>query len=377
MSSANHLEETDLFTLQDFSIEILLQIFLFSYGIDIRSGVAEMFRTMGLASKGTRDWCDKFIEAFPLSAEFCSDKDLNMVVWMCSKGVKLVNFHSIGRGKRSHLDLRICMHALSSCDISNLQSITVRATEPPEPGGDLFTSPREHEDYEIAIDAGIPVEVVQQPTGGTTDHSVYRYLEDYLPTRAMNLKRLTVSMSMQQEDITLAQTFSVLAALSDRLEELRLEIWMWEFNCHGRDLEPEDIFSAGLQRLGEVIESMPLLKKLHVHTHVYGTMKINSGSLEEIDVTDADFRVNECICPRLRECKCMYLLGALEPTPREEGQMPMPILTIADSIHSMRWPEIYYKKSEVTQKRNRRFQRLEVPDSCLIQWYRRDLSDMY
>jgi len=232
----------------------------------------------------------------------------------------------------SHLDVSICAHALSSCDISNLQSITGVATDPRTR---ISIPLNAWKDWMLVY--GIPVEVVQRahdwcpakitlpskvsarPRGNQipsprhgADHSVCRYLADSLSSRAMNLKRLTILMPMrQQQDI---HTFSVLTALSDRLEDLRLDIWM---GAHARKYSlfelrlEQDICDEGLQRLGEVIESMPLLKKLY---------EINSGSLEEIAITDASFRVNECICPLLKEIKCKY------PTSEEGGAIMQIIL---------------------------------------------------
>ena len=77
--------------------------------------------------------------------------------------------------------------------------------------------------------------------------------------------------------------------LSKEIEDLCLKV---------DNISPRD----NLERLGDMVEQMPNLKKLFLKTYDRGELRINSRSLEEIDVTESNlgFMVTECICPSLQ-----------------------------------------------------------------------------
>jgi len=287
-----HGEEVSSATAREFSLladEIKFLIFSFSHGNEIRgyggSPVANLFKTCGFLSKDCYQCCIRHVQQNPMLVHHSFHSlhyhrvsgplYLAVIAFMCKHRVKLENMRL---DLRSYLDVSLSIYLLRRCDLTELRSITV--------GNSMQDRLYDSSDGNIAaaIAAGIPREAIEE----------YHPIS---PSRA-NVKEIIADILVEQAplltkiNVTLFRTLdlSLLKRLSNQLEELTLTIYLSE----------DDPMAVAIS---QTIENMPKLKKLSFDRG-WGSVRVRSQTLEEIDGRHSRCYVNECVCPSLKMFHC-------------------------------------------------------------------------
>jgi len=196
------------------------------------------------------------------------------IAWLCKHKVKLGEYKIGSYGTNAFTFVK---YILMSCDITQLEACHLDLRDW---YGAVAGS--------LAVRAGIPSHVVQEYYNVMTTAEFQRFFVEYVPARAISLKRMKINVKIAGLHLPL------LMNLSDSLEELELCIFAVE------DCTCEDLSRA--------IGQLSKLKKLKVYALFKGSFRIYSSSLEEIDVIDCwnGFFIDKCVCPSLKMFKCAH-----------------------------------------------------------------------
>jgi len=271
------------FSLLDFADEIKFLIFSFSHGkgIDGRrssSSVANLVNIFGFLSKDCYQCCIRYVQQNPMLADSLYGAyyllHYPIIAFMCKHRVKL---ESMQLNLESWLHVGLSMHLLRSCDLTELRSITVVNS--------MRDRLHDVRDEEIAyvIASGIPREAIEEYHPISTSHAALQeIIADILVEQAPLLTEMKVTL-FRLSDLSLLNRFS------NQLEALTLTIQLSE--------------EMDADAISQMIENMPKLKKLSF-LYGWGSVRVRSQSLEEIDGRTFDGYVTECICPSLKMFYC-------------------------------------------------------------------------
>ena len=308
----------------EISDDLVMNVLMFvAYDdMDISGGIAEMLRCMGRVSKKMHVCCNKVTDQVVKVSPFASftiknsdkkEKWIDHIGWIKSRGLKITKIRAESLqdvGGLFHLTTT-CMHMLSICDTTHLERIDISPSSSSSHHAiqntttDVFRAELPFHSYFPTV-----YNYSSAMRAGGRAHrdticsmaKMYWYntlpsidISNHLSTCAKNLKSLSIPMPLCGWEFTSSQNFSALTALSDRLEDLCLELWFIKRPDCGSwgsqiDRAMESAMQKGIENLAKAIRRMRMLKKFTLIASgcdIWGSLMITSASLEVIDAAGA------------------------------------------------------------------------------------------
>jgi hypothetical protein len=197
-------------------------------------------------------------------------------------------------------------------------------------------------EHEKAIDCGLSPTFVNLSTFISGNYDFHQATATLLQRRAPNLTKMRLLLVKEVfNPIILHVTASTLVELDLTLmQQLVFSRSDWSHDVRGTWVT-------------DAIASMPKLTKLSIIVYDFAstTFRISSDSLEEINTRGAnDFFLDECICPKLKVFKCVYV----SHIQKINGLMSISLLNVND-LHAL-----YVKQQQQQQESNPLVQQTEI-----------------
>ena len=254
-----------------------------------QNGVSTLLLSMGLVSKQFHQNVRLYIRLIPFKFHIDGSTRFYLPIWMIRNQCKI---SSISMDCLTSLHAGLSLSALRNCDISSLTSIDMN-------WGMQCIALASEAEHQKAIDCGLSPTFVNLSTFISGNYDFHQATATLLQRRAPNLTKMRL--------LLVKEVFNpiILHAIASTLVEL--DLTLMQQLVFPRNNWSQDVRGTWVT---DAIASMPKLTKLSIIVYDFAstTFRISSESLEEINTRGAnDFFLDECICPKLKVFKCVYI----------------------------------------------------------------------
>lgn len=294
--SKRFVQDSSKMTLESFSTEIIYIIYSYLCSPilnedegESQNGISSLVLSMGLVSKHFHQIVQLFTRQIPLKFHVDGNTRFHLPVWMIRNQCKL---SSITMDCFTSLHAGLSLKALRNCDISSLTSMDLN-------WGMQCIALASEAEHRKAIECGLSPSFANLSTVISGTYDYHQATATLLQNRAPNLTKMRLLLVKQTfNPIILHVTASTLVELDLTLmQQIAFPQNDWVHDIRG-------------QWVTNAIASMPRLTKLNIIVYDFAKtiLKIRSDSLEEINTRSANhFFLEECICPKLKVFKCVYI----------------------------------------------------------------------
>lgn len=273
-----------------------------------QNGVSTLLLSIGLVSKQFHQNVRLYIRLIPFKFQIDGSSRFYLPIWMIQNQCKI---SSISMDCLTSLHAGLSLSALRNCDISFLTSMDMN-------WGMQCIALASEAEHQKAIDCGLSPTFVNLSTFISGNYDFHQATATLLQHRAPNLTKMRL--------LLVKEVFNPIILHATALTLVELDLTLMQKLVFSRNDWSHDVRGTWVT---DAIASMPKLTKLSIIVYDYAstTFRIRSESLEEINTRGANhFFLDECICPKLKVFKCVYI-SHIQKT---NGLMSISLLNVDD-----------------------------------------------